>query len=71
MQEIRNLKRTKDYTIGDKDLEEPIYCPIRGPKMSCIALCAFYAESVEDANLNHGKKRIVHCKLVDKVIGSI
>lgn len=71
MGEKRQLSRRRDYTIGDKVLNEPVICPVRGPKMSCVALCAFYTETILPPNLNHGKKRIVHCNFTDKDIGEI
>ena len=68
--ETRQLRRNTCYTIKDRVLDETVLCPIRGPKMRCVALCAFYVEIKKETAMK-GNKRVVHCNFVNKDIGII
>jgi hypothetical protein len=69
-EELRQLKRHRDYVIIDAVLGELIICPIRNAK--CKATCAFYFEYIRKPVLSSPvRKRIVKCNYTKTDIGEI
>lgn len=69
-EEIRHLKRCRDYVIKWKVLDVHVMCPVRNAK--CKATCAFYVEYIKEPVMPaRKKKRIVKCNFVKADIGEI